>query len=152
MHIYRKYHISKKKKYIFGKRDIPSFQILQKRSYSSAIFLERLFSEHLKKTSYFHVFFFEKDHLFFFHLKNKIMFSGKRSIIFPDNTSWIIFQCNFIGKTIFSEHLEKKNLFFFAVLSSPDSTVLSCFFFFFFIIVLYLLIQWFNNFLFLQNL
>ena len=42
-------------------------------------------------------------------------FSGKRNIIFHDNTRKIIFQRNFFGKTIFSEHLEKENIVFRAV-------------------------------------
>ena len=43
------------------------------------------------------------------------MFSGKRNIIFPHNTKKIIFQYNFFGKAIFSEHLEKENMVFRAV-------------------------------------
>ena len=39
------------------------------------------------------------------------MFSGKTNI-FPDNARKIIVQCNFFRKTIFSEHLEKENIFF----------------------------------------
>ena len=31
----------------------------------------------------------------------------KRNIMLPDNTNKIIFQCNFFGKTIISEHLQK---------------------------------------------
>ena len=38
--------------------------------------------------------------------------SGKRKIISPDNTRKIIFQCDFFGKTIFPEHLEKENMVF----------------------------------------
>ena len=44
-----------------------------------------------------------------------MIFSGKRNIIFPDNTRKIIFQRDFFGKTIFSEHLEKENMVFRAV-------------------------------------
>ena len=44
-----------------------------------------------------------------------MIFSGKRNIIFFDNTRKIIFQCDFFGKTIFSEHLEKENMVFSAV-------------------------------------
>ena len=35
--------------------------------------------------------------------------------MFPDNTRKIIFQCDFLGKMIFSEHLEKENIVFRAV-------------------------------------
>ena len=41
-----------------------------------------------------------------------MIFSGKRKIIFPNNNRKIIFQCNFFGTTIFSEHLEKENMVF----------------------------------------
>ena len=75
-------------------------------------FLEKnIFSEHVKKTSYFHAFFKERSS-FIFCLKNKIIFWGKRNITFPDNMRKIIFLCNFLGKTIFSEHLEKENMVF----------------------------------------
>ena len=44
------FHLCLKKKYIFGKKEIPSLQILQKSSYSSAIFFgNTIFSEHLEK-------------------------------------------------------------------------------------------------------
>ena len=46
------------------------------------------------------------------------MFSGKGNIIFPDNTGKIIFQSNFLGKTIFSGRLEKENMVFRAVQSN----------------------------------
>ena len=55
---------------------------------------------------------------FLLHLKNKIIFSRKRNIIFPGNTRNIIFQCDFFGKTIFSEHLEKENIVYRAVLNT----------------------------------
>ena len=125
IHIYRKYHIStyflrtiifpfpcKEKHHIFRKK-MPSFQIIQERSYSSTIFFRKtIFSGHLKKVSYFHVLFWERSY-FIFRLKNKTIFSGKRNIIFPDSTTRkIIFQCDFFGKTIFSEHLDKKIIVF----------------------------------------
>ena len=81
--------------------------MVQERLYSSAIFLGKtICSEHLKKISYFHVFFWERT--FIFRTKNKIIFSGRSSIIFLDEKRNIIFQCGIFGKTIFSEHLEKK--------------------------------------------
>ena len=126
IHIYKKYYIpmyflrkiilnlsSKEKKYFREK--IPSFQIIQERSYSRTIFGKTIFSEHLKKISYFYVFFWERSS-FIFLLNNKTIFSGKINIIFPDNTKKIIFQCNFFGKTIFSEHVEKENMVFRAVI------------------------------------
>ena len=45
-----------------------------------------------------------------------MIFSGKKNIIFSDNTRKIIFQRHFLGRTIFSEHLEKENVVFRAVL------------------------------------
>ena len=68
-----------------------------------------IFSEHLNKISYFHVFFWEGSS-FMFRLNNKMIFSGKRNITFPGNMRKIIFQRDFFGKTIFSEHLEKENM------------------------------------------
>ena len=53
--------------------------------------------------------------IFCFLSKNKIIFSGEKNIIFPDNTRKIIFPCDFFGKSIFSEHLEKENMVFCAV-------------------------------------
>ena len=78
-------------------------------------FGKTIFSEHLKKISYFQIFFWERSS-FILCLKNKIIFSGKRNIIFPDNTRKVIFQCDFFGNTIFSKHLEKENMVFRAVL------------------------------------
>ena len=104
----RKHHIFRKEK------EIPSSQILQKRSYSSAIFSEKtIFSEHLKKTLYFLFFFFLERLSFLFRLK--IIFSEKRNMIFPDNTRKIIFQCDIFEKTIFSENLEIEKMVFRAV-------------------------------------
>ena len=66
----------------------------------------------IQKTSYFYVF-FDKDHLPFSVHKKSIIFSGKRNAIFPHDIRKVIFQCNFFGKTIFSEHL--KNISYFHV-------------------------------------
>ena len=121
IHIYKKYHISmyflrniisnfpsKEKNVIFSGKKVPSFQIIQERSYSSAIsFGKTIFLGDLKKISNLHVFFWEKSS-FIFRIKIKIIFPGKRNIIFPNNaTEKIIFQCYFFRKTIFSEHLKK---------------------------------------------
>ena len=45
-------------------------------------------------------------------VKKNIVFSGKRNPIFPHDIKNIIFQWDFFGKIIFSEHLEKKIWFF----------------------------------------
>ena len=78
-------------------------------------FGKTIFPEHLKKMSYLHVF-LEKDNLSFSVQRKNIMFLGKKSTIFPHNTRKIIFWCGFFGKTIFSEHLQKENMFLCAVL------------------------------------
>ena len=44
-----------------------------------------------------------------------IIFSEKRNIIFLDDTRKIIFQRDFVGNIIFSEHLEKENMAFRAI-------------------------------------
>ena len=103
-HIYRKYHISthflikiiffhfppkEKLSYFLEKRNTIFPDITKK--------IMTIFSEHLKKISYFQVFFWERSS-FLLCLKNKIIFSGKRNIIFPGNTRKIIFQCNFFWK------------------------------------------------------
>ena len=45
----------------------------------------------------------------------------KWNITFPDNTRKIIFQCNFFGKTICSDHLEK--IWFFCAVSCKSSAI-----------------------------
>ena len=63
---------------------------------------------------------FWKDHLFrtfkeniifpcIFWKRSSFIFRLKYKIIFSNNTKKIIFQCDFFGKTILSEHLEKEN-------------------------------------------
>ena len=100
----------RKKYHIFGKK-IPSSQIIQERLCPSpALFEKTIFSESLKKTSYFCSFFWERWS-FIFRLRCKIIFSRKRNIIFPDNTRKIIFQRYFFGKTIFWRRLEKNMVF-----------------------------------------
>ena len=99
---------------------IPSFQIMQGKSCpGAALFQKTIFSERLKKISYFLVFFWERSS-FIFRLRGKIIFSGERNIIFPNNTRKIIFQRDFFGKTILSGRLEKENMVFRAV-SATDS-------------------------------
>ena len=113
INIYRKYHISMyvltKTTFHFLPKQKISFQILQKRSYSSEISF--FWKYHLFKTFEENIFpciFFEKGSSLLLRIKNKIIFSGKWNIIFLDSTGRIIFQCGCFGKTIFSEHLEKK--------------------------------------------
>ena len=123
MHIYRKYHIftrflikiiflhfppKEKISYFLEKRNTVFPDIKKKTMFRRAFLGQTIFSEHLKKISYFQVF-FEKDHLSLC-IKNNIIFSGKRNIIFPDNTRKIIFQSDFFGKIIFSKHLEIENM------------------------------------------
>ena len=80
-------------------------------------FGKTIFSEHLKNISYsMFCFFFSERSSFIFRLKNKIIFSVKRNINLTDDTRKTIFQCNFFGKSIISEHLEKENMVFRAVL------------------------------------
>ena len=105
----------KNKMIFWGKRNIIFPDNTRKIIFQCKFFGKTIFSEHLKNISYFHVFFWERSS-FIFRLKNNIIFSGKRNIIFPDDTRKIIFQCDFFGKTIFSEHLEKENMVFRAVL------------------------------------
>ena len=126
--ICRKYYISKrflikiiffhfppkeKISYFLEKRNTIFPDITKKIMFRREFFGKTIFSEHLKKISYFQVFFWERSS-FLLCLKNKIIFSGKRNI-FPDNTRKIIFQCDFFGKTSFSKHLEKENMVFRAV-------------------------------------
>ena len=87
--MYRKYHIStffwRKIIFHFLSKKRTYFLIIQE-TYSSVIYFGIIiFSGHLKKISYFHVFFLERSS-FIFRLKKKIIFSEKRNIIFPDNT------------------------------------------------------------------
>ena len=122
----RKYHVSV---YFLGKVISPSFSVqgkgtmfsviqnmvIQERSCPRVVIFEKtIFSDSLKKTSYFRVFFWRE---IIFHLPpgGKIIFSGRRNIIFPNNTRKIIFQRECFGKTIFSGSLEKENMDFHAV-------------------------------------
>ena len=99
---------------------IPAFQIIQERPCAGvAPFGKAIFSEGLKKISYFREFLKERSS-FIFRLTRKIIFSGKRSIIFPDNTRKIIFQHNLFGKTFFSGRLEKENMVFRVVIPNKE--------------------------------
>ena len=53
---------------------------------------------------------FSERSSFIFRIRCKIIFSGKRNIIFPYITRKIMFQRNFVGKTIFSGRPEKENM------------------------------------------
>ena len=65
-------------------------------------FGKTIFSEYLRKISYFDALFRERSS-FAFRLNIKMIFSGKIDIIFPDNTRKIIFQRDIFEKTIFSD-------------------------------------------------
>ena len=100
---------------LFSGKKIPSFQIIEERSYSITIFLKRPSFQNIWRKYHISMYFFREILSFIFRLKNKIIFSGKRNIVFPDNTRKILFQCDFFGKTIFSGRLEKENMVFGAV-------------------------------------
>ena len=103
------------RKYNVFRRKIASLRIIQERSCAGAAYFGKtIFSESLKKISYFLVFFRERSS-FIFRLRYKIIFSGRRKIAFSDNTKRIIFQRNLFGKTIFSGRLEKENTVFHAL-------------------------------------
>ena len=58
---------SVKKILFFREKEMPSFLMIQERSYSSANFFGKTtFSEHLKNITYFHVFFFLREIIFHF--------------------------------------------------------------------------------------
>ena len=66
---------------------------------------------HIYRKHYISMYFLIKI-IFHFPSKEKISyFREKRSTSFPDITKKIIFQCDFFGKTIFSEHLKKTSYF-----------------------------------------
>ena len=93
---------------------MPSSLMIQERSYSTAIFLERASFQNIWR-KYNISMYFLRQIIFILRLKNKIMFSEKRNIINLDDIRKVIFQCDFCGKTIFSEYLEKENMVFRAV-------------------------------------
>ena len=117
--LFEKYHLSfsvHKKNIIFsGKRNVIFPHDIRKIIFQCNFLGKTIFSEHLKNISYFHMFFFWERASFIFRLKNNIIVSGKRDIIFPDDTKKIIFQWDFFGKIIFSEHLKKEDMVFCAV-------------------------------------
>ena len=93
--------------YFQEKRNTIFPDITKKIMFRRQTFGKTIFSEHLKKISYFQVFFLEISS-FLLCLKNKNIFSGKRKIIFPGNTRKIMFQRDFFGNTIFLEHLQRE--------------------------------------------
>ena len=101
-----------RKNNIFSVKKITLFLIIQERPYSSAIFFGKtIFLGHLKKISYFYVFFWEISY-FIFRLKNKMIFLGERNIIFWDKkTRKIIFQCNFLWKDYLFRTFRKQKVF-----------------------------------------
>ena len=86
-------------------------------------FEKTIFSEHLKKISYFHVFFGERSS-FISRPGDKTIFSGKRNIIFPDNTRNIMFQRDFFGKTMTLGRPEEENVVFCVVFDSSCTNLL----------------------------
>ena len=56
--------------------------------------------------------YFLRKIIFHFPSIEKRSYFRVKNIIFPDNKRNIIFQCDFFGKTIFSEHLEEEIWFF----------------------------------------
>ena len=91
-HICRKYHIStrflikiiffhfppKEKIYFLEKKNTILPNITKKIMYRRQFFGKTNFSEHLKKISYFQIFFWDRSS-FVLCLKNKIIFSGKKN-------------------------------------------------------------------------
>ena len=66
----------------FREKEMPSFLVIQERSHSSAIFFffgKTIFSEHLKKKSYFHVLLLRKIISFFISIS---IFRGKQQCFF----------------------------------------------------------------------
>ena len=75
--------LPREKKIMFSGKKTPSFQIVQERSYAGAALFEKtIFSEGLKKISYFRVF-FKKDHLSFFGQGLRSYFREKEISSFP---------------------------------------------------------------------
>ena len=64
--------------------------------------------------------------IIFFHFppKEKIYFLEKRNTNFPDITKMIVFRCEFLGKTILSEHL--KTISYFQIYFWERSSFLLC--------------------------
>ena len=91
-YIYRKYHIStrflikiiffhfppKGKIYFLEKKNTIFPDITKKIMFRRQFFGKTIFSEHLKKISYFQIFFWDRSS-FVLCLKNKIIFSGKKN-------------------------------------------------------------------------
>ena len=104
------FHFPPKEKisYFLEKINIILPDVTKKVVFRRQFFGKTIFSEHLKKTSHFQVFFSERSS-FLLCLKNENILLGK---INTDNTMKIIFQCDFSGKTIFSKHLEKEDMVF----------------------------------------
>ena len=105
-----KYYLSfsvQRKNAIFSRRKIPSFQIIQERSYYSAIFWKDHLFRTFEENIIFPCIFWERSS-FIFCLKNKMIFLGKRHIIFPDNTKQVIVQHNFLERQSFLKFRKKK--------------------------------------------
>ena len=107
--VHRKYHISMyflrkiipnvspKEKNCFREKK-PSLQIIQEKSCpSAALFEKTIFSERLKKISYFRVL-----------LRGKIIFSGKINILFPNNTKISYSSAIYFERPSFQDICKKK--------------------------------------------
>ena len=95
------------KKIYPGKKNTIFADNTRKDMFQCGLFEKIIFSKHLKKISYFHVFFRERSS-FIFRASGKIIFSGIRNIIFPHNTRNIIFQDNILERPSFQDVREKK--------------------------------------------
>ena len=110
-------------------KKIPSFQLIQERSYASALpFGKKIFSEILKKVSYFSVTFFEKDHVSFSAEVVRSYFREKEISSFPIIQERSYSSAVLFGKNIFSGRLEKGNVVFRAVLFSCSTSIVVSFF------------------------
>ena len=99
---------SGKKYHVFGKK-IPPFQIVQKRSYPSSILFEKIiFSGHLKKISYFRVFFFLERLSFIFLLGVRSYFRLKEISSFPIMQERSYSSAIFLERPCFQDVCKKK--------------------------------------------
>ena len=96
------------KKIIFSFLTEGQFHVCRKKKYH----LYRIYRKHI------YLYFFLRKIIFHFPPRKNIIFSRKRNATFSDVTRKIIFQSDFFGKTIFSEHL--KNISYLHVFFEKD--------------------------------
>ena len=100
------------KKVMFSGKKIPSFQIIQERSCAGAApFGKTIFSEGLKKISYFRVF-FKKDHLSFSVQRVRSYFREKEISSFPIIQERSYSTAIFLERPSFQDVRKKKIWFF----------------------------------------